>query len=163
MPTSKAQQHNLTIGQIATRTGLAITAIRFYEEESLVFPVRNNAGQRRYSRGDIRRLSFVKVCQNLGFSLADVRQALLSLPDQRTPTRKDWDKLSRHFIQDIDSRIANLQLLRDNLSGCIGCGCLSMSKCRLYNPNDKAAQFGSGPRYLMGDPSVTNGSNGNTD
>lgn len=155
MPAKKPSQHTLTIGQLAQRTGLAITAIRFYEEELLVFPVRNAGGQRRYTRGDIRRLSFIKVCQNLGFSLADIRDALSSLPDKRTPTKRDWEKLSRHFIQDIDDRIAGLHLLRDNLSGCIGCGCLSMSKCRLYNPEDAAAKLGNGPRFLMGDSNAT--------
>ena len=153
MPAKNPSQHTLSIGQLAERTGLAITAIRFYEEELLVFPVRNSGGQRRYTRGDMRRLSFIKVCQNLGFSLADIRNALSSLPDQRTPTKRDWEKLSKHFIQDIDERIAGLQLLRENLSGCIGCGCLSMSKCRLYNPDDGAAQLGAGPRFLMGDSS----------
>ncbi len=142
---------SLTIGTLANRTGVAITAIRFYEEQGLLFPGRNAGGQRRYDRGDIRRLSFIKVSQHLGFSLADIRNAITSLPDGRTPTKKDWEKLSRQFAKEIDNRIHNLQQLRDKLDGCIGCGCLSMAKCKLYNRDDRAADFGSGPRYLMGD------------
>lgn len=141
----------LSIGKLASRTGLSITAIRFYEDEGLVRAQRNAGGQRRFSRGDIRRLSFVKICQGLGFSLADVRQALSGLPDGRTPTKRDWEKLSREFSKDIDERIEALTQLRDTLTGCIGCGCLSLAKCRLYNPDDKAASLGAGPRYLMGD------------
>lgn len=150
MPKS-ATSEMLSIGKLASRTGLSITAIRFYEDEGLVRAQRNAGGQRRFSRGDIRRLSFVKICQGLGFSLADVRQALSGLPDGRTPTKRDWEKLSREFSKDIDERIDALTQLRDTLTGCIGCGCLSLAKCRLYNPDDKAASLGAGPRYLMGD------------
>jgi len=145
------QQSTLTIGQLADRTGLAITAIRFYEEQELVFPTRNSGGHRQYRRADLRRLSFIKVCQNLGFSLAEIRIALSSLPAGRTPTKRDWEKLGRQFIADIDARITGLEALRENLSSCIGCGCLSMTKCQLYNPGDAAVQFGSGPRFLLGD------------
>lgn len=143
----------LSIGALATRTGLSITAIRFYEAEGLVRAQRNAGGQRRFLRSDIRRLSFIKICQGLGFSLADIRHTLNRLPDGRTPTKRDWERLSREFSRNIDERIEALSQLRDNLTGCIGCGCLSLAKCRLYNPNDKAANFGAGPRYLMGDES----------
>lgn len=143
----------LPIGKLASRTGLSITAIRFYEAEGLVSARRNAGGQRRFSRGDIRRLSFVKICQGLGFSLADIRQALSKLPDGRTPTKRDWEALSSEFAKDIDERIAALSQLRETLTGCIGCGCLSLARCRLYNPGDSAAQYGAGPRYLMGDKS----------
>jgi len=141
---------SLSIGDLANRTGLAITAIRFYEAEGLITFTRNAGGQRRFKRGDIRRLSFVKISQSLGFSLAEIRETLSKLPDARTPTKRDWERLSRHFAKEIDNRIEGLRLLRENLSGCIGCGCLSLSTCRLYNPDDAAATLGPGPRYLMG-------------
>jgi len=140
----------LSIGELANRTGLAITAIRFYESEGLLEPTRNAGGQRRFKRGDIRRLAFVKISQNLGFSLAEIRTAMSSLPDGRTPTKRDWERLSKHFAGQIDERIAGLIQLRENLSGCIGCGCLSLSSCKLYNPEDAAASLGTGPRYLLG-------------
>lgn len=148
----------LPIGKLAERTGLSITAIRFYEAEGLVSAQRNAGGQRRFLRSDIRRLSFVKICQGLGFPLAEIRQALSELPDGRTPTKRDWEKLSRGFIKEIDARIETLSQLRETLTGCIGCGCLSLAKCRLYNPDDKAASKGAGPRYLMGDKSEGAGS-----
>lgn len=144
----------LSIGAVASRTGIAITAIRFYEAEGLIAPIRNASGQRQYRRGDIRRLSFIKISQNLGFSLREINNALDSLPDNRSPTKKDWERLSKHFAETIDQRIANLTQLRENLSGCIGCGCLSLTSCRLYNPDDLAANLGTGPRYLMGDSSA---------
>jgi len=151
MAKSKVPSKELSIGELATRTGVAITAIRFYEEEGLVMPLRNSGGQRRFLRGDIRRLSFIKIAQQLGFSLAEIKVALASLPDNRTPTRADWQKLSTQFAKDIDKRIAGLTQLRAKLSGCIGCGCLSMRKCALYNPDDIAGLNGAGPRFLMGD------------
>jgi len=150
---SKTTVELLSIGKLASRTGLSITAIRFYEAQGLVSARRNAGGQRRFTRGDIRRLSFVKISQGLGFSLGEVRQALSSLPDGRTPTKRDWEKLSRQFSKDIDERIEALTQLREKLSGCIGCGCLSLAKCKLYNPDDRAAMLGAGPRYLMGDTS----------
>lgn len=143
----------LPIGKLASRTGLSITAIRFYETEGLVSAQRNAGGQRRFARSDIRRLSFVKICQGLGFPLAEIRQVLSELPDGRTPTKRDWEKLSHEFAKEIDLRIETLSQLRETLTGCIGCGCLSLAKCRLYNPDDKAAIHGAGPRYLMGDKS----------
>ncbi len=143
----------LSIGKLAERTGLSVTAIRFYEAEGLVTAQRNASGQRRFQRGDIRRLSFVKICQGLGFPLARIRQVLSNLPDGRTPTKRDWEKLSREFAIEIDGRIEALNQLRDTLTGCIGCGCLSLAKCRLSNPEDKAAMQGPGPRYLLGDKS----------
>ena len=150
MPQSRTVEL-LSIGKLATRTGLSITAIRFYEAEGLVSARRNAGGQRRFTRGDIRRLSFVKISQGLGFSLADIRLALSKLPDARTPNKRDWEALSREFAKNIDERIGALSKLRETLTGCIGCGCLSLAKCRLYNPEDSAARHGAGPRYLMGD------------
>jgi len=153
MRKSTALQPNLSIGKLANRTGLAITAIRFYESEGLIHPTRNAGGQRQFKRGDIRRLAFIKISQNLGFSLSEIRTALSTLPDGRTPTKADWERLSKHFADQIDLRITGLVQLRENLSKCIGCGCLSFSSCGLYNPKDVAASLGAGPRYLMGDSS----------
>ncbi len=141
----------LTIGQLAGRTGLAVSAIRFYETQGLVHPIRNSGGQRRFSHSDIRRLSFVRIAQQLGVSIEQIRLRMQALPDERTPTKKDWEKISRSFRKELDRRIEALAALRDNLDGCIGCGCLSLRTCRLYNPDDQAAQWGCGPRYLMGD------------
>lgn len=141
----------LSIGQIADRTGLAPSAIRYYEDEDLVAPFRTAGGQRQFQRADIRRLSFVMIAQQLGFSIKDIKAALDSLPDNRTPTKADWERLSRKFRADLDARIAQMQALRDKLDGCIGCGCLSLSACKLYNPKDRIARRGQGPRYLMGD------------
>jgi len=145
---------NLPIGTIAARTGLAVSAIRYYEDEGLVHPGRNAGGQRRYERADIRRLSFVMIAQQLGFSIAEIRNALASLPEGRTPTKSDWTRLSEDFRTQLDQRIERLQNLRNALDGCIGCGCLSLETCALYNPTDRAAQKGAGPRYLLGDSST---------
>lgn len=141
----------LTIGQISERTGLAPSAIRFYEEQGIVFPHRTDTGQRRYERADIRRLSFVMISQSLGFSISEIREALAGLPENRTPTKADWQAISEQFRGALDARIAQMTALRNRLDGCIGCGCLSLSNCKLYNPEDRARTRGSGPRYLLGD------------
>ncbi len=141
----------LSIGQVAARTGLSVSAIRFYETEGLVSPTRNAGGQRRFPRSDIRRLSFVLIAQQLGFSIEQIRLQLKALPEGRTPTQKDWSLISRDFRKELDTRIETLSQLREQLDGCIGCGCLSLRKCRLYNPDDRARKRGAGPRYLMGD------------
>ena len=141
----------LTIGEVAARTGLAPSAIRHYEAEGLVAPLRSAGGQRRYDRTDIRRLSFVMISQRLGFSLAEIRAALADLPEGRPPTKADWSRIATRFRGEIDARIAGLTALRDRLDGCIGCGCLSLSTCALYNPADRARAHGPGPRWLMGD------------
>lgn len=143
--------HEITIGTLAARTGLAHSAIRYYEEEGLVHPERTAAGQRRFLRSDIRRLSFVMIAQKLGFPLARIRGLLERLPDKRTPNARDWAHISTEMRSELDARISELEHLRDKLDGCIGCGCLSLDKCALYNPNDRAAAKGAGPRYLMGD------------
>ncbi len=145
------QAHGLTIGQIAERTGLAVSAIRFYEDQGLVHPDRNAGGQRRYERADIRRLSFVMIAQRLGFTLSEIRAQFAALPENRTPTKADWTKISRRFGAELDARIEGLITLRDRLDKCIGCGCLSLKQCHLYNRKDAAAAKGQGPRYLMGD------------
>ncbi|MCH2165010.1 MAG: redox-sensitive transcriptional activator SoxR [Marinovum sp.] len=141
----------LSIGAVAARTGLSVSAIRFYETQGLVTPSRNRSGQRAFERSDIRRLSFILIAQELGFSLSEIRTALTDLPEMRTPTKADWAKISRSFGAILDERIARMTTMRRALDGCIGCGCLSLDVCALYNPADRAARRGSGPRYLMGD------------
>ena len=141
----------LSIGAIADRTGLAVSAVRYYEDQGLVTPWRNAGGQRRFERADIRRLSFIRIAQTFGFSLPEIRAMLDRLPGGRTPTPADWRVLSEGFRAHLDARIDTLTRLRDNLDGCIGCGCLSLPNCALWNPGDAAAAKGPGPRYLMGD------------
>ena len=139
----------ITIGQLAARTGLAVSAIRFYEVKGLVHPDRNAGGQRRFERSDIRRLSFVLIAQQLGFSIAEIREQLERLPSGRTPTHADWQKISEAMRDTLDAKIRGLTLLRDKLEGCIGCGCLSLERCSIYNPADKAGLLGKGPRFLI--------------
>ena len=141
----------LSIGRLAERTGLAVTAIRHYEAVGLVHGERNAGGHRRFRRADIRRLSFVLIAQRLGFSLAEIRVQLEHLPRSAAPTAADWRRMGQGFRRDIDARITELERLRETLDGCIGCGCLSLSRCALYNPGDRAAAFGEGPRWLLGD------------
>jgi len=150
-PHRPASLQMMTIGDLSDRTGLSVSAIRFYETKGLVAPSRNAGGQRRYLRSDIRRLSFVQICQQLGFSIEDIRQALATLPQARTPTQKDWEKIGRAFNHRLEERIARLSRLRDYLSGCIGCGCLSLRTCALVNPSDGLKQFGPGARAILGD------------
>ena len=139
------------IGQVSKRTGLSVSAIRFYEDRGLVSPVRNAGGQRRYLASDIRRLSFILIAQQLGFSLDEIRRRLVDLPNGRTPTKRDWSRISRRFRSELQQRIDILTRLRDRLDGCIGCGCLSLKTCALYNPDDRAGRRGAGPRYVLED------------
>lgn len=141
----------LSIGDLAARTGLSVPAIRHYETLGLLAPLRNAGGHRRYDRSDIRRLSFVRIAQGLGFPLAELAQVLAGLPQGRPPSREDWARIGSGFRAEIDARIAALEGLRDRLDGCIGCGCLSLDKCALWNPGDVAARHGPGARWLMGD------------
>ena len=145
----------LSIGEVSRRTGLAVSAIRFYEEQGLVQPGRSPSGHRRFRPSDIRRLSFILITQQLGFSLDEIRQRLQSLPEARTPNRRDWERLSRDFRSELQRRIDLMTRLRDRLDGCIGCGCLSLDRCALYNPDDRAALEGSGPRFLLDSDSGT--------
>lgn len=138
----------LAIGDLAYRTGLAVSAIRFYETHGIVKPLRNKGGHRRYGRSDIRRLSFVMAAQALGFPLSEIAEHLHALPDHKAPTKADWTRISKGFRKKIDQRIAALEELRDKLDGCIGCGCLSLKSCALYNPADIKAKDGTGPRNL---------------
>jgi len=149
MPANALRNRGLTIGQIASRTGLAPSAIRYYEDERLVTPDRNESGHRRYARSDIRRLSFVMISQGLGFTISEIREALTDLPENRTPNKGDWARISRRFGKVLDDRIEQMQALRARLDGCIGCGCLSLETCKLYNPDDKARQTGTGPRLVV--------------
>lgn len=147
----------LSIGALSKRTGLAVSAIRFYEAKGLIKPWRNSGGQRRFERADLRRLSFVMIAQKFGFSLPEIKEMLDRLPGGRPPTRNDWTDISTEFRAVLDERIETLTRLRDNLDGCIGCGCLSLDTCKLYNPSDVANKKGQGPRYLMGDRPETGG------
>lgn len=139
----------LSIGDLAARTGLSVSAIRFYETRGLVCPSRNAGGQRRFEGADIRRLSFVMIAQQMGFTIEQIGDVLSSLPQGRTPTKSDWTKISRQFRKTLEDRIAMMERMRDNLDGCIGCGCLSLKRCALYNPDDKARRLGPGPRYIL--------------
>jgi MerR family transcriptional regulator, redox-sensitive transcriptional activator SoxR len=142
---------SLTIGEVAERTGVATSALRFYEREGLMQAERTAGGQRRYHRDVLRRVAFIRVAQRVGLTLDEIRDALASLPEGRTPTRADWERLSRQWRPRLDAQIALLQRLRDELTSCIGCGCLSLRSCTLYNQGDEAAALGPGPRYLLGD------------
>jgi MerR family redox-sensitive transcriptional activator SoxR len=144
----------LSIGEVAERSGVAPSALRYYESEGLITSVRSDGGQRRYGREMLRRVAFIRVAQRLGLSLEAIRDALSTLPDERTPTKADWTRLSRSWRPLLDEQIAVLERLRADLDSCIGCGCLSLRKCALYNPADQAARYGSGPRYLYGDPAA---------
>ncbi len=141
----------LTIGQVARRTGVSVSALRFYEHEGLVHAERSPGGQRAYPRDALRRISFIRIAQTVGLSLAEIRQALASLPEGRTPSKADWGRLSRSWRPRLDDQIAALTRLRDDLDSCIGCGCLSLRACRIYNPDDAASSLGAGPRYLLSD------------
>ncbi len=140
---------NISIGTIARRTGLAVSAVRYYDDIGLLQSNRNRGGHRRFEKSQIRRASFILAAQRLGFSLDEIKSAMDDLPQARTPTRQDWTRLSQKFRHRIDAQIQQLQTLRDTLDGCIGCGCLSLSACKLYNPDDQMGRDGPGPRKLM--------------
>jgi MerR family transcriptional regulator, redox-sensitive transcriptional activator SoxR len=140
----------LTIGEVAHRAGTAASALRYYEREGLIEAARSEGGQRRYRREVLRRVAFIRAAQNVGLSLDEIKEALASLPDSRTPTARDWGRLSASWRPRLDAKIAELERLRDRLDSCIGCGCLSLGECRLSNPDDVAATLGPGPRWLIG-------------
>jgi MerR family transcriptional regulator, redox-sensitive transcriptional activator SoxR len=144
-----------SVGEVAARAGVATSALRFYETHGLIVSERNDSGHRRYRADVLRRVAFIRVAQQIGLSLSEISAALASLPARRTPTRQDWSKLSRRWLPRIDEQIVALELLRDRLDGCIGCGCLSLDTCELYNLDDRAARRGAGARYLLGDPIET--------
>ena len=141
----------IPIGEMARRTGCAVSAIRFYEDKGLIEPVRTGGNQRRFLRSDIRRVSFILIAQQLGLSLSDIQAQMAKLPHGRTPTAKDWQAISRSIRDTINARIAQLERMRDTLDGCIGCGCLSLKKCAIYNPDDRLGEKGPGPRQILAD------------
>jgi MerR family redox-sensitive transcriptional activator SoxR len=145
------RQKLLTIGELSARTGVAVSAIRYYADGGLVYAYRTNAGQRRFARADIRRVSFILIAQKLGLSLEEIRSTLEQLPDGRTPNKADWARISKGIKARVDARMAELERIRSRLDGCIGCGCLSLETCQLYNPDDMMGQQGSGPRRLLAD------------
>ena len=140
----------LTVGEVARRAGVAVSALHFYETKGLIRSQRTAGNQRRYSGDVLRRVAVIKVAQEVGISLAEIAAQLGSLPEGRTPTRDDWDRLSTAWRDDLDRRIMRLQRLRDGLTDCIGCGCLSIDRCRLRNPDDHLADIGPGPQLLFG-------------
>lgn len=138
----------LTVAEVAKRSGYAASALRYYEREGLVSAHRTGGGQRRYERHVLRRLAFIRAARHVGLSLDEIRDALGTLPESRTPTKSDWARISRGWRSRLDAEIAALTTLRDGLDSCIGCGCLSLQRCAISNPDDSAARFGSGALYL---------------
>ena len=141
----------ITIGELARRSGAAASALRFYEDQGLMASTRTAGGQRQFPKEVLRRVAFIRAAQTVGLSLEQIKAALATLPGQRTPTKADWERLSQSWRPLLDQRIKALVALRDQLSSCIGCGCLSLRSCALYNPQDVAQRRGSGARYLLGD------------
>ncbi len=141
----------LTIGELATRAGVATSALRFYETKDLIRSERTDGNQRRYPRATLRRVALIRAGQEVGLSLAELADALDALPHNKTPTKTDWERLSRSWRARLDAQINELLALRDELTDCIGCGCLSLTSCAIFNPQDAASDLGSGPRYLLGD------------
>lgn len=139
----------IPIGEIARRTGLSVSAIRFYEEQGLIEPARSGGNQRRFLRSDIRRLSFILIAQKLGLALGEIKAQLATLPQGRTPNARDWEAISRAIRATLDARIAELTRTRERLDGCIGCGCLSLKHCAIWNPDDLLGEDGPGPRKLI--------------
>jgi MerR family redox-sensitive transcriptional activator SoxR len=143
----------LTIGEVAKRSGVAASALRFYEDRGLIRSERAGSGHRRYPRAVLRRIAFIVFAQRIGLTLGEIGDELAKLPPDRAPNRADWSRLSAGWSSRIDERIAELERLKAGLTECIGCGCLSLDRCRLANPGDRAARRGPGPRYWIGDPS----------
>lgn len=143
-------QDIITIGDLARRSGVSVSAVRFYEAKGLVQSFRNRGGQRRFVRSEIRRIAFILIAQQLGMTIAEIGETLAGLPDGRTPTARDWARISKGIRARINDRIAGLARTRDLLDGCIGCGCLSLKKCALYNPQDRVGARGAGACYLAG-------------
>ncbi|ROP31231.1 redox-sensitive transcriptional activator SoxR [Couchioplanes caeruleus] len=142
----------LTIGDMAARSGVAPSALRYYEREGLIRSTRTGGNQRRYERHELRRVAFIKIAQQVGVSLQEIRVALAALPENRTPTKADWARLSARWRRKLEERIAVMERLRDELTGCIGCGCLSLQRCKLINPRDQLAERGEGPQMIINPP-----------
>lgn len=145
-----SSQDLLTIGQVGFRADMAASALRFYEQQGLIQSVRSSSGKRMFHREVLRRLAFIQAAQRVGLSLGEIKETLAGLPDERTPNLKDWEKLSAKWRDTLNARIDMLEHLRDDLTSCIGCGCLSLKSCALYNADDVAYELGSGARYLLG-------------
>lgn len=139
----------LTVGQLAARSGVAVSALHFYERRGLISSRRTSGNQRRYKRDALRRVAMIRIAQRVGIPLADVAAVLALLPDGRTPTRRDWQRISERWKSELDQRIRHLQQLRDDFTDCVGCGCLSIDRCRLANPYDHLGEHGAGPRRLL--------------
>jgi MerR family transcriptional regulator, redox-sensitive transcriptional activator SoxR len=148
MSPSAAAPNPLTVGQVASRSGVTVSSLHFYEAEGLIHSTRTTGNQRRYPREVLRRVAFIRASQAVGIPLRRIKEALDRLPDERTPTRRDWARLSSAWREDLDRRITALEHLRDRLTGCIGCGCLSLGLCKLVNPDDVLSEQGPGPRNL---------------
>jgi MerR family transcriptional regulator, redox-sensitive transcriptional activator SoxR len=148
MSGSSLSSSDLTVGQVAARSGVTVSALHFYEAEGLITSTRSAGNQRRFPREVLRRVAFIRASQAVGIPLKRIRDALDRLPDGRTPSRRDWERVSAGWRDDLDRRITGLQHLRDRLSGCIGCGCLSLGLCKLVNPDDLLGEQGPGPRNL---------------
>ena len=144
-----AKSEALTIGELAERSGVPTSTLRYYDRLGLIPAERSAGNQRRYPRSSLRRVAFVRIAQRIGVSLDEIAETLAVLPADRTPTKADWQRLSRSWRRGLDERITMLERLRDRLSGCIGCGCLSLRSCALYNPDDTLATEGDGPRRIL--------------
>jgi MerR family redox-sensitive transcriptional activator SoxR len=142
-------QTELTVGQLAARSGAAVSALHFYERQGLISSRRTSGNQRRYKREVLRRVALIRIAQRVGIPLADVAAVLAQLPDSRTPNRRDWQRISQCWQAELDQRIRHLQQLRDEFTDCVGCGCLSIDRCRLANPFDRLGKHGPGPRRLL--------------
>lgn len=143
--------HNeLTVGQVSARSGVAVSALHFYERQGLIHSRRTSGNQRRFKRDVLRRVAMIRIAQRVGIPLADVADVLALLPDGRTPTRRDWQRISQRWQAELDQRIHHLRQLRDDFTDCVGCGCLSIDRCRLANPRDELGKQGAGPRRLLG-------------
>ena len=142
-------QAELTVGQLAARSGVAVSALHFYERQGLISSRRTSGNQRRYKRDVLRRVALIRIAQRVGIPLADVAAVLVLLPDGRTPTRHDWQRIAQSWRAELDARIRHLQQLRDDFTDCVGCGCLSIDRCRLANPYDQLSKHGPGPRRLL--------------
>ena len=142
----------LAIGDLAARSGVAPSALRYYEREGLIRSTRTTGNQRRYHRSELRRVAFIKIAQQVGVTLEEIRDALDHLPESRTPTKADWARLSAHWRHKLDERITTLERLRSQLTGCIGCGCLSLQRCNLINPHDRLAARGTGAQMIVNPP-----------
>jgi MerR family redox-sensitive transcriptional activator SoxR len=142
----------LPIGDFAARSGVAASALRYYEREGLIRSTRTTGNQRRYKRSELRRVAFIRIAQQVGVSLDEIREALAELPENRTPNKSDWARLSARWRHKLDERILIMERLRDQLAGCIGCGCLSMQRCNLINPADRLSERGQGPQMILNPP-----------